>query len=343
MFVVTRPAAVHRLAVDDPLRPDDACVADVDHVGVGHVQRHPEADQEHDRDREPRRGHEEMEAFAAARVVLAPARGGAAGWAPHQHQHPHEEVDEGRVHGRHRAVDVRVVEERQGDREREEDEQVEVQQAKGLAEVEERDEEQEAQRQPDVERVDVAAEGAAVAAGHRPGDLEAGPLFDHAAGEVVDDHLRDLLLAAFGEVAHLPAEAGLQVGATVRALVFRAGGLDLRQLLGDREHLVWRQPASGGRRVGGRHGDRRFRVGRRRGGPARVRLRCGADRGRRAGGVGAVGHRRSLGAHERRHEGRGHLRARRGGGHEQADEAGEHRHRASHPPRVRDSPADRAR
>ena len=101
--------------------------------------------------------------------------------------------------------------------------------SEGPAEVEERQQEQHAQRQPDVQRVDVPAERAGIAARHRPRDLEAGPLFEHPAGGVGDDDLADLLLAAAREVADLPAERALQVGAAVGAGVFRAHGAHLRQ------------------------------------------------------------------------------------------------------------------
>jgi len=70
-----------------------------------------------------------------------------------------------------------------------------VQQLQRSAEVEERDEEERAQRQPDVQRIDVAPERARIPARHRPRDLKPGPLFKHAPGEVVDLHLADLLLA----------------------------------------------------------------------------------------------------------------------------------------------------
>ena len=103
----------------------------------------------------------------------------------------------------------RVVEERQRDRERQQREQVEVQQRQRPAEVDERQHEQHAQREPDVQRVDVPAERARVAARHRPRDLEAGPLLRAPA------RCRSAMmtcpiscLAGAREVAHLPAERG---------------------------------------------------------------------------------------------------------------------------------------
>ena len=61
--------------------------------------------------------------------------------------------------------------------------------------VEERRDEQQAQRQPDVERVEVAAERAGVAARHRPRDLDARVLAEHAPVGGADDHLHELLVA----------------------------------------------------------------------------------------------------------------------------------------------------
>ena len=82
-----------------------------------------------------------------------------------------------------------------------------MQQAQGFAPVEERHEEEDAQGDPDVERVHVPAERPRIAARHRPGDLKAGPLFEHVAGVVGDYDLADLL-ALPGEVADLPARRG---------------------------------------------------------------------------------------------------------------------------------------
>ena len=184
MFVVFWPVAVEPLAVDDALGADHACVADIDHVGVGHVQGDAKADQEDEPQRQPGRGKQQPQ---RARP-LAPVPGA-------RREHAQQQVDEWRVHERHRFVDLRVVEEGERDRQREQHEQVQVQQPEGPAEVEERREEQQAQRQPDVQGVDVAPEGALVATRHRPGNLKAGPLFEHPSRYVVDRDLRDLALA----------------------------------------------------------------------------------------------------------------------------------------------------
>ena len=99
---------------------------------------------------------------------------------------------------------------------REQRQQVEVAQRERPAPVDERQQEQHAQRQPDVERVDVPAERPGVAPRHRPRHLEAGPLFEHPPARVGDDDLADFLALA-GEVAHLPAARAFQVGAAVGA------------------------------------------------------------------------------------------------------------------------------
>ncbi len=61
MFVVGGIGAVQRPTVDDPLRADDARVADVDDVRVGHVEPDAEAEQEDDTEREPARGDEQAQ------------------------------------------------------------------------------------------------------------------------------------------------------------------------------------------------------------------------------------------------------------------------------------------
>ncbi len=214
-----------------------------------------------------------------------------------EHEHANEQIDERRVHQRHRRVDVRVVEERERHRQRQQHEQVEVQQPQRAAEVEERQHEQHAQRQPYVQRVHVPAERPAVAACHRPRHLEAGPLFEHPAGGVVDDDLPDLLLAVAREVAHLPAKRALQVGAAVGAGIFPAHGAHLRQRICDLKDAVRRQHATGRRSVGRHHRHRRFRArglaGRRGSSAARMAqgrrqglvqgARHGVRRGRRRG------------------------------------------------------------
>ena len=237
--------------MDDLAGADHARVADVDHVRVGHVQRDPEAEQEDDADASQRRGDR---AGAAAAVGRA-RRCAAARTAGAQREHPREQVEQRRIGERHRGPDVRVVEERERDREGEQHEQVEVQQREGPAPVEEGNEEQQAQRYPHVERVDVLAERARVAARHRPGDLEAGPLFEHAPARVGDDHLADLLRALRREEAHLPAQRALEIGAAVGAGVFPAHRAHLRQRFGDFEHAIGGQVAPGGRDLGGGDGD----------------------------------------------------------------------------------------
>ena len=113
-----------------------------------------------------------------------------------------------------------------------------MQQPQRPAEIEERRQEQDAQGQPHVQGVDVPAERAGVAAGHRPRHLKAGPLFGHAPGQVVDDHEPDLLLAALGEVADLPLKGPLQIGVGERAGVFAAQRAHLGQPRGDCERLI---------------------------------------------------------------------------------------------------------
>ncbi len=60
VFVVGGVVPVQRLAVGDPLRADHPGVADVDHVGVGHVQADPKAEQEDHADRQPRSGDQQV-------------------------------------------------------------------------------------------------------------------------------------------------------------------------------------------------------------------------------------------------------------------------------------------
>ena len=88
----------------------------------------------------------------------------------------------------------------------EQHEQVEVQQPERPAQVHERREEEQAERQPDVRGVQLAAEGALVAARHRPGHLGAGPLLEQGAAAVVHLDLDELLAVA--EEADLPAARG---------------------------------------------------------------------------------------------------------------------------------------
>ena len=125
-----------------------------------------------------------------------------------------------------------------------------MQQRRPPAPGDERQQEQQAQRQPDVERVDVAPERPRIAAGHRPRDLVASP------------DLRDLRrwrrrrraassrsgrAVARREQAHLPdaRPARVHVGDQVRMLLQRVD--HARVLSGDRVHLIAGQPVAGGR------------------------------------------------------------------------------------------------
>ena len=63
-------------AVDDPVGADHARVADVDHVRVRHVEPDAEADEEHERDRQPRRAEQAQRLgppAAAPTTACAPA------------------------------------------------------------------------------------------------------------------------------------------------------------------------------------------------------------------------------------------------------------------------------
>ena len=209
--VVLWPVAVQRLPVQELVGPDHAGVADVDHVRVDDVQPDPEPDQEDHADRQPRDRHEHAQ---------RPARPAAA--EPEQ-QHPHEQVQQERVDRRRREPDLRVVEQRERDRQAEQHEQVDVQQRPGTALAtaagqapaaprQERRDEQHAQRDPHVPGVDPAPERARVAAGHAPRHLEARPDLRDARGGVVDVDLGELdLLLARREPADLPLARPLRV------------------------------------------------------------------------------------------------------------------------------------
>ena len=121
-------------------------------------------DQEHEHDRQPRERH------------VGHERPGALARPEARPQHPHEQVEQHRVHQRHRRLDLAAVEEHVRDAEAEQHEQVEVQQAKRPPEVDERDQEQQAQRDPHVRGVELAPERARVAARHAPGHLVPRPL-----------------------------------------------------------------------------------------------------------------------------------------------------------------------
>jgi len=74
--------------------------------------------------------------------------------------------------------------------------------------VEEAEEEDRRQRNPDVWSVELVPELPAVAAGHLPGDLGAGPRLANLAGDIVDDHLD--AIDSVGVEVHLP-RAGLSL------------------------------------------------------------------------------------------------------------------------------------
>jgi hypothetical protein len=184
LAVVGRHVPVRRLAVlDDPLRADDPGEADVDHVRGAHVQADPEAHEEDG-------GGEEH--------PHRPERPGrAAAPLPPDPRHAPEQVEERRVRERHRREDLAAVEEPERDAEREQDEQVEVSHRAQPAQVGEADEEDRAEGEPDPGVVDLAAERAAVPAGHLPGHLRARPRLGHLARLVV--HLRQGDLARVGQ------------------------------------------------------------------------------------------------------------------------------------------------
>ncbi len=175
-----RHVPVGRLAVDDPVRADQAGVPDVDDaVPALDVQPDPEAGEE-DRGR-GERPH---------------GPGGPEGYATTPEARPRatcQQVRERRIHERHAAEDLSAIEEGERDREREEHEQVQVPSRERLPEVAESDEEEEAEREPDIgleERL--AAERAGPPTGHLPGDLRSGPGLGHAPGQVLDADERDL-------------------------------------------------------------------------------------------------------------------------------------------------------
>ena len=192
--VAVRPVSVQRRVGEHLVGADHAGVADVDHIRVGDVQANPETDQEDHTDRQPPGRDQD------------PQRLPRPAASERQQQHSDHQVAHERIHQRHRQSKVRLVEERQRNREAQEHQQVEVQQGRTPAPGQERQHEQEAHRQPDVERVDVAPERSRISAGHRPRHLVAGPHLRHLRGGVVDvdlDHL-GLDVSRRREPAHLP-------------------------------------------------------------------------------------------------------------------------------------------
>ena len=261
--VVLGPVAVERLAMQNLVGPDYAGIADVDHVRVDDVQADPEPDQEDHADRQPRDRHEQPE---------RPARPPAA--EPEQ-QHPHEQIQHERVDRRRGEPDLRVVEQRERDRQAEQREQVDVEQrprtalatAAGQAPPaprQERRDEQRAQRDPHVPGVDSAPERARIATGHRPRHLEARPDLGDARGGVVDVDLGELdLLLAGREPADLPLTRTLGVLVRDRVRVARQLRLDRQRRGGDLLDLGRGQPVALRRDVRLGHEHRRVRVRRR--------------------------------------------------------------------------------
>ena len=178
-------------------------------------------------------------------------------------QHAREQVDEREVGERHRDADLAAVEEQVRDAEREQDEQVEVGDPAGPAEVEQADEEDQRHRDPDVGGVEHVAELPLVAARHRPGDLIAGPGLEDRPRVAVHLHLHDLVGAAL--VADLPEPVVVDLDRGHEPAV--AGALlgDLRVGVGDLDRLRRRdrEVLGGGREI----------VGLRRGGVGRARAR----------------------------------------------------------------------
>ena len=233
---VGREVAVDRLVGAEVVGADDARVPDVDHVRADDVEPAADAEQEHGRDAEHADGDGQ-----AQRRRLTPARP-----RDRDAEHAREQVDEQRIDERDRDADLGRVEERVGDREREQHREVEVQQPQRRARVGHR--EQRAQRQPDPPRVGDAAECPGPAARHRPLHLVARPALEHAPAAVVEDGLRQLLRAPMATLGRgverdLPEPVGLApvVHPAVGVRVAAAGTAHLRQRRDRLQH--------GGRRV----------------------------------------------------------------------------------------------
>ena len=169
VLVVLGEGAPQLVAVGQAVGADDARVADVDDVRVRDVEPDAKADEEEQPDDQPRRRHEQ------AQRVAAPAA------AQPDPQHAPEQVGHERVGERDRDVDVGVVEEGHADPEGHEDREVEVAHAQQPARIDERRDEEQRERDPHERRVDLAPEGARVAAGHRPRHLRPGPRLGHLA------------------------------------------------------------------------------------------------------------------------------------------------------------------
>jgi hypothetical protein len=204
---------VRRLPIEDPVGPDDAGEADVDHAPRRlDVEPDPEAEQEDRRRRErPRRPDGRQRTSASAE--------------PHP-QAAGEQVGEDGVDERHAAEDLAAVEERERHREAEEREEVEVSDGEGPPQVGEPEQEHEAQGEPHVRLQErLPAERSLAATRHLPRDLRPGPCLRHAPGAILDDDLRDLARLARPRL-HEPGlrlRAVVGVGRGIRRIAVEPG------------------------------------------------------------------------------------------------------------------------
>ena len=166
---VVGEVVVERFAVGDPVGADDARVADVDRARVGDVEPDPEAHQEERRDQQPGRRPDRAQPLPAA--------------AEPDPQRPAEQVEQHRVltSGTETPISARLKKKWETPKpSRTSRSRLATRQRP--APVDQADQEDRAERQEDVGRVELVAEGARVAARHLPGDLVAGPrLLDLAA------------------------------------------------------------------------------------------------------------------------------------------------------------------
>jgi hypothetical protein len=128
---------IERLLVLDAIGAHHARVAHVDHIVRRHVHEDPERHERDEADREP----------AGASVWdqrIAPDP-----WTQAGPEHPHEQVAEHRIDQRHGREHQPLVEEEVRDAEREQHQQVQMEQAERPPQVEEGRHEQHTQRQPD--------------------------------------------------------------------------------------------------------------------------------------------------------------------------------------------------
>ena len=143
------------------------------------------------------------------------------------------------------------VEEPERDREREQDDEVEVAHAERSAQVAEPEQEDDAEGEPDADGVDLlAAECAAVAAGHLPRDLRPGPRLGDDAGAVVDAAGRDLACGAPPDadlpVAPLRVEGRFGHAVFVRVAIEPGGDLLVAEEDARRAPLRQLRPRGGG-------------------------------------------------------------------------------------------------